>query len=245
MRIALFAAVMSVCSIGSTVALAGDPAPQQTASEIAASLAASAPAEATPSQSTVTPVSNHVCPAGKVWADDGDGGSCDPVKDGTAGFNLGAVHHAVAQPAPVVAAKAAPAKRNAAVATATRVASLGHTLPLATPGAHKDLLITFVSGSSVLTPQARSNAHEFAVALADPRLKGKRFEIAGYTDASGVAAANLALSQQRAEAVKTFIISQGVPAATLDARGYGSQVLAVPSDPKAAANRRVEARLLN
>ena len=239
MRIALFAAVVSVCSIGSSVAFAGDPAPQLSAAEIAATLATDkAPTQAQP---TVAPVSDHVCPPGKVWADDGDGGGCDPVKDGTAGFNLGAVHHATpTASAPVVAAKA-PAKRD----TTTRMASLGHTLPLATPGAHKDLLITFVSGSSVLTPQARSNAHEFAVALADPRLKGKRFEIAGYTDASGPQTANVALSQHRAEAVKAFIVSQGVDASMLEARGYGAQDLAIPSDPKAAGNRRVEARALN
>jgi outer membrane protein OmpA-like peptidoglycan-associated protein len=116
---------------------------------------------------------------------------------------------------------------------------------LAAPGAHKDMLITFVSGSAVLTPQARANAHEFALALADPRLKGKRFEIAGYTDASGAAIANLVLSQQRADAVKAFLVSEGADPAALEAKGYGSQVLAFPNDPKAAGNRRVEARLLN
>jgi outer membrane protein OmpA-like peptidoglycan-associated protein len=124
------------------------------------------------------------------------------------------------------------------------VASLGHTLPLA-PGAHKNLLIEFVSGSAILTPQARSNAQQFAMALTDPRLKGRRFEIAGYTDASGSASANLALSQHRAEAVKAFLVSAGADPAMLEARGYGSQDLAIPSDPKAAANRRVEARLLD
>lgn len=237
MRIALYAAVATACLFGSSAAFAADPAPQLSAADIAASLADKAPAP-----SAVPPVSDHVCPPGKVWADDGDGGGCDPVKDGTAGFNLGASHHATpSQPAPVVAAKE-PAKHTARMS----VASLGHTLPMATnPGAHRDLLITFVTGSSVLTPQARSNAHEFAVAMSDPRLKGRHFEIAGYTDASGQASANLALSQHRAEAVKAFIVSQGADPALLDARGYGSQDLAFPSDPKAAGNRRVEARLLN
>jgi len=239
MRIALFAAVVSACTIGSCAAFAADPAPQQSAADIAASLAGNAPESST---STVAPVSDHACPAGKVWADDGDGGECDPVKDGTAGFNLGAPHHATTPQAATVAAKA-PVKK--VDTTATRVASLGHTLPLATPGAHKDLLITFVTGSSVLTAQARSNAHEFALALSDPRLKGKRFEIAGYTDASGSATTNLTLSQHRAEAVKAFIVSQGGDPSLLEARGYGSQDLAVADDPKAAANRRVEARLLN
>jgi OmpA-OmpF porin, OOP family len=236
MRIAIFAAVATACLVGSSAAFAADPAPQLSAADIAASLTEKAPAP-----TSGAPVSDHVCPPGKVWADDGDGGGCDPVKDGTAGFNLGAAHRAPAQPAATVATRQ-PAKRGA---SGVAVASLGHTLPMTQPGAHRDLLITFVSGSSVLTPQARANAHEFAVALSDPRLKGKRFEIAGYTDASGNAAANVALSQHRAEAVKAFIVAQGADPASLEAHGYGSQDLAVPSDPKAAANRRVEARLLN
>ena len=239
MRIVVFAAVLSACSIGAGAAFASDPAPQQSAADIAAALADKAP-----SQVGATPVSAHTCPEGRVWTDDADGGSCDPVKEGTAGFNLGATHRTSAPAAtPVVAAKA-PAK---AAGHATRVASLGRTPPLSAVSAPKsrDLLITFVSGSSILTGQARVNAHEFAVALADPRLKNKRFEIAGYTDAVGSQAKNLELSQQRAEAVKAYLVSQGSDASRLEARGYGSQNLAVPGDPKAAANRRVEARSLD
>jgi outer membrane protein OmpA-like peptidoglycan-associated protein len=234
MRITIFAAAVSACLISAGSALAADPAPQQSAAEIAAALAAkptSAPAEAAAPAS-----SDHVCPPGKVWADDGDGGGCDPIKEGTAGFNLGAAHHAAQQPA-MATSRAAPAKRP------TKVASLGS--DMRSSAVHKDLLITFVTGSADLTPQARSNAREFAVALRDPRLKGKRFEIAGHTDASGGAEANQALSQRRADAVKAFIVAQGADASLLDAKGYGSQDLAVPQDPKAAGNRRVEARLLN
>jgi outer membrane protein OmpA-like peptidoglycan-associated protein len=243
MRIAIFAAVASACLLGSS-AYAADPAPQLSAADIAASLTEKAPAPTT--QTAAPPASDHVCPPGKVWADDGDGGGCDPVKDGTAGFNLGAAHRAAPAAAPTAVATAKPAaKPTGKRSSGTAIASLSHTLPLTQPGAHRDLLITFVSGSSVLTPQARANAHEFAVAMTDPRLKGKRFEIAGYTDASGNLATNIALSQHRAEAVKAFIVSQGGDPALLDARGYGPQDLAIPSDPKAAGNRRVEARLLN
>jgi outer membrane protein OmpA-like peptidoglycan-associated protein len=231
MRIALLAAMVSLCAMGSSLAHASDPAPQQSASDIAASLAGVAPAD-----TAAAPIADHVCPAGKLWVDDEDGGSCEPEKEGTAGFNLGATHRTSASAAVTTAAK-----RSAP----SQVASLSRVVPLTRPGARKDLLITFISGSSVLTAQARSNAHEFAMALTDPRLKGKRFEIAGYTDASGSAAANLALSKQRAEAVKAFIIAQGIDGSLLEARGYGSEDLVVPSDPKAAANRRVEAKLLN
>ena len=238
MRTAIFAAVASVCLAGSGMAFAADPAPQQTAAEIAAALA-----EKAPDQPAAPPVSDHVCPPGKVWADDGDGGGCDPVKDGTAGFNLGAAHHPAEAATGNLAARTTPRRETRG---ASRVASLGRALPISpTVGAHKDLLITFVSGSAILTPQARANAHEFAMAMTDPRLRGRRFEIAGYTDASGAASVNLALSQRRAEAVKAYLVSQGGNPALLEAHGYGSQDLAIPSDPKAAANRRVEARLLN
>jgi outer membrane protein OmpA-like peptidoglycan-associated protein len=240
MRIAMFAAVAAACLIGSSAAFAADPAPQFSASDLAASLSEKSPAVQSSAPAAAT--SDHVCPAGKVWADDGDGGGCDPVKDGTAGFNLGAHRNAAAPAAAPAVATKEPSKRAPKMA----VASLGHTLPMPTQvGAHRDLLITFVTGSSVLTGQARANAHEFAMAMADPRLKGRKFEIAGYTDASGAAATNLALSQQRAEAVKAYIVSQGGDPALLEAHGYGSQSLALPNDPRAAANRRVEARLLN
>lgn len=235
MRIALFAAAASACLICAGSALAADPAPQQSAADIAAALAAK-PTASAPAEAAAPASSDHVCPPGKVWADDGDGGGCDPIKEGTAGFNLGAAHH-TQQPAVAASKPATPAKRP------TKVASLG--TDMRTAGAHKDLLITFVSGSAELTPQARSNAREFAAALRDPRLKGKRFEIAGYTDASGSADANRALSQRRAEAVKAFMVAQGADASALEAKGYGSQDLAFPQDPKAAGNRRVEARLLN
>jgi outer membrane protein OmpA-like peptidoglycan-associated protein len=231
MRNALLAVVASLCAMGSGLAHASDPAPQQSASEIAASLAGVAPSEP-----AAAPIADHVCPAGKIWADDEDGGSCEPAKEGTAGFNLGATHRTPGAPSATTAVRR-PAP--------SQVASISRVLPLTRPGARKDLLITFISGSSVLTAQARSNAHEFAMALTDPRLKGKRFEIAGYTDASGSAAANLALSKQRAEAVKAFIVAQGIDGSLLEARGYGAEDLVVPSDPKAAANRRVEAKLLN
>jgi outer membrane protein OmpA-like peptidoglycan-associated protein len=46
-------------------------------------------------------------------------------------------------------------------------------------------------------------------------------EIAGYTDNTGDAAANVSLSQQRAEAVRNELIRNGVNPAMLVAKGYG------------------------
>ena len=49
-----------------------------------------------------------------------------------------------------------------------------------------------------------------------------RAEIAGHTDSSGEDAYNLRLSEQRAEAVKAYLVSRGVPAAAIATEGRGS-----------------------
>ncbi len=70
-------------------------------------------------------------------------------------------------------------------------------------------------------------------------------EIGGHTDALGAAAANLALSQGRAESVRTTLVAAGVPAERLVAKGYGeSKLLSKDNDAVAhAKNRRVEFRV--
>jgi outer membrane protein OmpA-like peptidoglycan-associated protein len=108
-----------------------------------------------------------------------------------------------------------------------------------------DLLINFKLGSAELTPQARANARAFAAALAKPELSQTRFAIGGHTDASGAPARNVTLSEARAQAVKSFLVAQGVDAARLEAKGYGSERLADPGHPYAAGNRRVEGLRLN
>jgi outer membrane protein OmpA-like peptidoglycan-associated protein len=108
-----------------------------------------------------------------------------------------------------------------------------------------DLKVNFKPGSSDLTPDSEAKLARFADALRDPTLARRRFEIGGHTDASGSAEKNLALSQARAEAVRTFLVAHGVEGSRLQARGYGSEGLAVPDQPRDPRNRRVEARVLN
>ena len=73
-------------------------------------------------------------------------------------------------------------------------------------------------------------------------------EIAGHTDSIGSAAANLKLSQQRAEAVRNYLISRGAKPAQLQAKGYGKTQPLINPEKTAddrERNRRVEFRVLD
>jgi outer membrane protein OmpA-like peptidoglycan-associated protein len=162
-------------------------------------------------------------------------GATEPLVSCARGFSL-----ATQGPAPNAGEKAAApapggrrtARREVASATPARSSRLSN------------LLIYFKLGSAELTPDGLNNAANFAAALRDPSVAQLRFEIAGHTDITGRAARNASLSEARAEAVKAYLVSQGVDAARLTTKGYGSSELAVPSLPRSAANRRVEARPL-
>ena len=67
-------------------------------------------------------------------------------------------------------------------------------------------------------------------------------EVAGHTDSRGSDAYNMNLSQQRAEAVRTYLVGKGIAADRLSAKGYGeSQPVADnATDEGRFKNRRVE-----
>jgi outer membrane protein OmpA-like peptidoglycan-associated protein len=102
--------------------------------------------------------------------------------------------------------------------------------------------LTFQTNSTQLTDQGLANAQVFADVLKDPRLISARFEIEGHTDASGSREYNMALSQRRADAVKQFLVSQGISPARLTTIGYGFARLANQANPLSGENRRVVAR---
>ena len=75
--------------------------------------------------------------------------------------------------------------------------------------------------------------------LAKPTIK---VEVDGHTDNQGLASANLALSQQRAEAVVAYLASKGVSSTRLSAKGFG-QTKPVADNATADGrqkNRRIE-----
>lgn len=78
-----------------------------------------------------------------------------------------------------------------------------------------------------------------ALFTADPAYKA---EVGGHTDNVGGGAYNMKLSDQRAAAVKAWLVAHGVAADRVSSRGYGMTQPLVPnnSDANRAKNRRVE-----
>ena len=104
--------------------------------------------------------------------------------------------------------------------------------------------VNFATNSATLTPGSSAILDEAAAALA--RRGDVKVEVAGHTDHRGAPARNVTLSQRRAEAVMRYLVSKGVNAANLTARGYGqnSPVADNKTESGRAANRRVELRIL-
>lgn len=106
--------------------------------------------------------------------------------------------------------------------------------------AHIDREIDFEYNSAKLTPAAISMTKILGEALSSPALKGSTFVIEGHTDGKGGKAFNQKLSEQRADAVKRFLVENyKIPASTLVTVGYGKDKLKNKDDPFAAENRRV------
>jgi len=110
-----------------------------------------------------------------------------------------------------------------------------------TEPARVDLAIEFAFGSADLTDEARSLLSELADAMRSEALEGLRFRVGGHTDAVGSEPYNLALSKERARAVRQYLASErGIEAARLETHGYGMSRLLFPDLPEDGRNRRVE-----
>jgi len=104
-------------------------------------------------------------------------------------------------------------------------------------------IIEFDSGKATLTPSGQTILDEMAAAL--QKVKGKKVEVIGHTDNIGLRDSNLALSQARAEAVRTYLSGKGVSQEMVMVSGQG------PDRPVAdnstaegrARNRRIEFRV--
>ena len=99
--------------------------------------------------------------------------------------------------------------------------------------------VNFEMGSAKLRPEASATLRTVAQAMkASPAVE---VEVGGHTDSIGVESKNRRLSERRANAVKAFLVAEGVEAARLSAKGYGESQPVGPNDTDAgrANNRRV------
>jgi outer membrane protein OmpA-like peptidoglycan-associated protein len=100
--------------------------------------------------------------------------------------------------------------------------------------------VLFQTNQSTLLPGAQTRLNEVAEALLSTKERAVLVE--GHTDSRGSADANVILSQRRADAVRTYLVSRGYPAEKIDARGIGKErpVAENTTAEGRANNRRVE-----
>ncbi len=100
--------------------------------------------------------------------------------------------------------------------------------------------LMFSSGKAELRPQARQKLEKVATAIEE--MPERQIIVEGHTDSTGSAELNMQLSEARANAVRDYLVQEGVNASQIQATGVG------PADPVAdnatpegrAENRRVE-----
>ena len=136
-----------------------------------------------------------------------------------------------AAPAPAAPAAAAPAPRPAAPAAAA--APVTEKITLAA-----DVLFDF--DKSIVKPEGKSKLDDLVA-----RLKAVNLEVViaiGHTDSVGGDAYNQKLSVRRAEAVKGYLVSKGIPANRVYTEGKGEKQPVASNKTKdgRAKNRRVE-----
>jgi len=101
--------------------------------------------------------------------------------------------------------------------------------------------IQFALDSAVILPQSFGILTEVADTLIR-HTEILRIEVQGHTDNSGTAEHNKTLSEDRAEAVKSWLVAHGVPLERLVSRGYGQTRPLAPNvtATNRSQNRRVQ-----
>lgn len=108
----------------------------------------------------------------------------------------------------------------------------------------KNRIIEFESGSAVLLAAGTQILDEMVIAL--NKVQGKNVKIIGHTDSQGNPEKNIKLSQERAEAVKQYLIAKGIVATRLSTEGMGANkpVADNATDEGRRKNRRIEFEVL-
>lgn len=79
---------------------------------------------------------------------------------------------------------------------------------------------TFETGSAEIVDEVKPVLDEIASAI-QHNCTGRKITIEGHTDTRGTPEANQVLSEQRAAAVKAYLVAHGIPAEQLETVGYG------------------------
>lgn len=104
----------------------------------------------------------------------------------------------------------------------------------------KENMVNFGFDSSNLTSSAKTNLDKLAQVLVNN--PDTNINIYGYTDSKGSDSYNLSLSERRANAVKSYLVSKGISSSRIFAMGRGENDPVASNDTEAgrAENRRVE-----
>jgi OmpA-OmpF porin, OOP family len=106
-------------------------------------------------------------------------------------------------------------------------------------------IIEFETGSANITSNGLAILDEMATAM--KTMSGQKFEVVGHTDNSGSRAYNLALSDARANSVKSYLAAKGIDPAAIATHGSGPDqpVASNATEAGRARNRRIEFRVVN
>ena len=111
---------------------------------------------------------------------------------------------------------------------------------ISTTVSSKSYQIQFESGSAVILPGSYAQLDEIMSSAIVA--EGLKVGVYGHTDNTGSLEANQALSESRADAVKSYLISKGLPTNRIESKGFG-QTQPIAENKTAAGkaqNRRVQ-----
>ncbi|MEK7342730.1 MAG: OmpA family protein [Pseudomonadota bacterium] len=103
--------------------------------------------------------------------------------------------------------------------------------------------ITFAYDRADVQPQFQPTLNDVASVLA--QYPKTYVDVLGHTDSDGTDAYNQTLSERRAQAVASYLVSRGVQSARIATRGYGETqpIASNATEEGKASNRRVEIKI--
>ena len=104
--------------------------------------------------------------------------------------------------------------------------------------------VEFDNDRDTLRPASLTTLDEVAASLKD--WSDVRLEVQGHCSSTGTAAHNMDLSQRRAAAVKAYLVTRGIDASRLEAKGYGETrpIANNSTEEGRQTNRRVELHVI-